>query len=161
MIVLGADTHKRSHTVAAINAATGQLLGDKTVAVGARGFAALVIWARGLDGERVWALEDCRHVSGALERFLIARGERVVRVSTRLMAGTRRSSRERGKSDQIDAVSVARAALRRGIETLPTAALAGPSSTSACWSTIASAWSARASRSTARCSGTFTTSGPS
>ena len=126
MIVLGADTHKSSHTVAAINTATGQLLGDETVAVGARGFAALVIWARGLDGERVWALEDCRHVSGALERFLIARGERVVRVSTRLMAGTRRSSRERGKSDQIDAVSVARAALAAGIETLPTAALAGP-----------------------------------
>ena len=39
---------------------------------------------------------------------------------------TRRSSRERGKSDQIDAVSVARAALAAGIETLPTAALAGP-----------------------------------
>ena len=54
MIVLGADTHKSSHTIAAINAATGQLLGDKTVAVGARGFAALVIWARGLDGELVW-----------------------------------------------------------------------------------------------------------
>jgi transposase len=48
------------------------------------------MWARGLDRERVWALEDCRHVSGALERFLIGRGERVVRVSTRLMAGTRR-----------------------------------------------------------------------
>jgi transposase len=126
MIVLGADTHESSHTVAAVNAATGQLLCDKTVAVGARGFAALVIWARGLDGELVWALEDCRHVSGALERFLIARGERVVRVWTRLMAGTRRSSRERGKSDQIDAVSLARAALAAGIETLPTAALAGP-----------------------------------
>jgi transposase len=65
-------------------------------------------------------------VSGALERFLIGRGERVVRVSTRLMAGTRRSSRARGKSDQIDAISVARAALATGIETLPSAALAGP-----------------------------------
>jgi transposase len=126
MIVLGADTHKNSHTVAAINAATGQVLGDKTIGVGGRGFAALVIWARGVDGERIWALEDCRHVSGALERFLIARGERVVRVSTRLMAGTRRSSRERGKSDQIDAIAVARAALAAGIDTLPTAALAGP-----------------------------------
>ena len=69
MIVLGADAHKRSHTIAAVDAATGQVLGDKTVAVGARGFAALLVWARGLDGERVWALEDCRHVSGALERF--------------------------------------------------------------------------------------------
>jgi transposase len=98
------------------------VVGDKMVAVGARGFAALLMWARSVDAERVWALEDCRHVSGALERFLIGRGERVVRVSTRLMAGTRRSSRERGKSDQIDAVSVARAALAVGIDTLPTAA---------------------------------------
>jgi transposase len=126
MIVLGADTHKRSHSSAAVNGATGEVLGDKTIQVSARGFAALVIWARGLDDERVWALEDCRHVSGALERFLIARGERVVRVSTRLMAGTRRSSRERGKSDRIDAIAVARAALAAGIATLPTAALAGP-----------------------------------
>src|SRR3954453_19943467 len=126
MIVLGADTHKSSHTIAAVDTSTGRVLGDKTVAVGARGFAALVLWARGLHSDRVWALEDCRHVSGALERFLISRGERVVRVSTRLMAGTRRSSRQRGKSDQIDAVSVARASLAAGIDTLPTAALAGP-----------------------------------
>ena len=32
MIVLGADTHKRSHTIAAIAAATGELLGEQTVA---------------------------------------------------------------------------------------------------------------------------------
>ena len=64
MIVLGADTHKRSHTVAAVAAATGELLGEQTVAVGRRGFDALLRWARGVDGERVWALEDCRHVSG-------------------------------------------------------------------------------------------------
>jgi transposase len=126
MIVLGADTHKSSHTIAAVKGATGQVLGDQTIQVGARGFEALLIWARSLDGERVWALEDCRHVSGALERFLIARGERVVRVSTRLMAGTRRSSRARGKSDQIDAIAVARAALAAGIDALPMAALAGP-----------------------------------
>src|SRR5215204_3621975 len=106
MIVLGADTHKSSHTIAAVDAATGQLLGEKTIAVGARGFGALVLWARGLAGERAWALEDCRHVSGALERFLISRGERVVRVSTRLMATSRRSARERGKSDSIDSIAV-------------------------------------------------------
>jgi hypothetical protein len=44
MIVLGADTHKRSHTIAGVELATGQVVGDKTVAVGARGFAALLIW---------------------------------------------------------------------------------------------------------------------
>jgi hypothetical protein len=40
-----------------------------------------------LDGERVGAIEDCRHVSGALERFLIARGERVVRVAPKEVLG--------------------------------------------------------------------------
>ena len=41
------------------------------------------------------------------------------------MAGARRASRERGKSDSIDAFSVARAALREGIESLPGAHLDG------------------------------------
>ena len=36
MIVLGADTHKSSHTLAAVNVATGQVLADKTVTSGAR-----------------------------------------------------------------------------------------------------------------------------
>jgi transposase len=126
MMVLGADTHKRSHTIAAVSAATGELRGEKTVAVGARGFAALLIWARGLDDERVWALEDCRHVAGSFERFLIARGERVLRVPTKLMADSRRAARTRGKSDSIDAIAVARAALREGLDTLPAAHLDGP-----------------------------------
>ena len=126
MMVLGADTHKRSHTIAAVAAATGELRGEKTVAVGARGFAALLIWARGFDGERVWALEDCRHVAGSFERFLIARGERVLRVPTKLMADSRRAARTRGKSDSIDAIAVARAALREGLDTLPAAHLDGP-----------------------------------
>src|SRR5919106_6941488 len=80
MIVLGADTHKRSHTIAAIATGTGELLGEQTIAVGRRGCGALLQWARSLDDERVWALEDCRHVSGSLERFLIERGERVLRI---------------------------------------------------------------------------------
>jgi transposase len=125
MIVLGADMHKRSHTIAAVVAATGELLDAQTVAVGDRGFLAAVDWARGLGEERVWALEDCRHVSGSFERFLIVRGERVVRVSTRLMAAERRGGAGRGKSDRIDAVAVSRAALREGIERLPVAELAG------------------------------------
>ncbi|HVL96239.1 MAG TPA: transposase [Solirubrobacteraceae bacterium] len=124
MIVLGADMHKSSHTIAAVAAGTGELLGDKTVDVGARGFGAALDWGRSLGNERVWALEDCRHVSGAFERFLLARGERVVRVATKLMAGARRAGRERGKSDRIDALAVARAALRDRIDSLPVAQLA-------------------------------------
>ena len=126
MIVLGADMHKRSHTIAAVGMTTGELLAEKTIQVGVRGFGAMLVWARALDSERVWALEDCRHVSGSFERFLIERGERVVRVPTRLMADTRRGGRERGKSDSIDAIAVARAALREGLNALPAAHLEGP-----------------------------------
>jgi transposase len=126
MIVLGADTHKRSHTIAAVAAMTGELLGEQTVPVGRRGFAGLLRWARCLDRERVWALEDCRHVSGSLERFLIERGERVLRIPTHLAANARRSARQRGKSDAIDALNVARAALQEGLETFPAAHLDGP-----------------------------------
>src|SRR5829696_1100498 len=128
MIVLGADTdtHKRSHTIAAVAAATGELVGEQTIQVGRRGFGALLRWARGFGGERVWALEDCRHVSGSLERFLIERGERVLRIPTHLSAGARKSARQRGKSDAIDALNVARAALQEGLDTFPAAHLDGP-----------------------------------
>ena len=126
MMVLGADTHKRSHTIAAVNDLTGRVIADLTVRATRRAFEELLVWARGLDDpERVWAIEDCRHVSGALERFLLARGERVVRVPPRLMAGARTSARERGKSDAIDAVAIARAAIREGVDSLPVAQLAG------------------------------------
>jgi transposase len=126
MIVIGADTHKQSHTVGAVDAATGRVLAEKTVKAKRRSFDDLLVWARGLEEERVWAIEDCRHVSGALERFLLRRGEQVVRVAPKLAAGARSSTRERGKSDAIDAVAIARAALREGLDTLPIARLAGP-----------------------------------
>ena len=125
MIVIGTDTHKVSHTVAAVDEATGRVLADRTVRGKRRSFEDLLRWARRLGGERVWALEDCRHVSGALERFLLARGERVVRVPPKLTAGARDSARERGKSDAIDAVAVARAAIKEGLDELPVAQLAG------------------------------------
>jgi transposase len=126
MIVIGADTHKRSHTVAAVQEASGRMLADLTVAARRRCFDAMLTWADGQASERVWAIEDCRHVSGALERFLLAHGEAVVRVAPKLTVRERSAARERGKSDAIDAVAIARAALREGLEKLPVARLAGP-----------------------------------
>lgn len=123
MIVIGADTHKQTHTVAAVFAGTGQLSGELTAPARAPGFREFLAWGRDLDEERIWALEDCRHVSGSFERFLIASGERVVRVPPKLMGQSRRSERTAGKSDAIDALAIARAALREGPETLPAAHL--------------------------------------
>jgi len=125
MIVIGTDTHKKTHTCGAVNALTAAARDELTVPARKHSFGKLLVWARKLDPERVWAIEDCRHVSGSLERFLIARGERIVRVAPKHMADARRSSRERGKSDSIDAFSVARAALKEGIENLPSAHLDG------------------------------------
>lgn len=126
MIVIGSDPHKRSYTCSAVGAGTGELRSSETVQATGAGHERLLEWARGVDCERVWAIEDCRHVSGKLERFLLARGERVVRVAPKLMAGRRRGSREAGKSDPIDALAVARAALEEGVDTLPIARLEGP-----------------------------------
>jgi transposase len=125
MIVVGTDTHKKSRTCGAVDALTASARGELTAPARKGSFGKLLVWARKLDPQRVWALEDCRHVSGAFERFLVARGERIVRVAPKHMAGARRAARERGKSDSIDAFSVARAALREGIETLPGAHLDG------------------------------------
>lgn len=123
MIVIGADPHKSQHTVAAVEATTGQLIGDLTASSKPTGLKQLLRWGRALGAERLWAIEDCRQLTGHLERLLVARGERVVRVAPKHMAGARRSVRQRGKSDPIDALAVARAALREGPEELPSAFL--------------------------------------
>lgn len=124
MIVVGADTHKDTHTAVAVDAATGQLLDELTAPARKRGFITHLDWARSFgDADVVWAIEDCRHVSGGLERFLVAAGERALRVPPKLMGQSRKGSRQRGKSDPIDATNVARAALREGIDNLPAAYL--------------------------------------
>jgi transposase len=84
----------------------------------------LVAWADRFGNERVWAVEDCRHLSRRLERDLLGAGEQIVRVPPKLMAHARDSARTYGKSDPIDALAVARAALRA--PGLPTARLEGP-----------------------------------
>jgi transposase len=71
----------------------------------------------------VWAIEDCRHVSMRLEQALIAAGERVIRVAPKLMGTSRKGQRERGKSDEIDAQSVARAVVKDGVQRFPVAYL--------------------------------------
>ena len=78
MIVIGADTHKRTHALAAVDAGTGRVRGARQIKAEEPGHLAALRWARGLDEERVWAIEDCRHVSRRLEQALLAAGERVV-----------------------------------------------------------------------------------
>src|ERR687893_1754803 len=123
MIVIGADTHKRSHALAVVDAGTGRLRGQREIKAEEAGHRAALRWARGLDDERVWAIEDCRHVSRRLEQALLAAGERVVRVPPHRMGASRRGEREPGKSDELDALAVARAVVKDGVERFPAAHL--------------------------------------
>jgi transposase len=122
MLVLGIDAHKRTHTAVAVDE-RGRRVGTKTVSATSAGNLELVRWASEL-GEHTFAVEDCRHLSRRLERDLLAAGETLVRVHPKLMAQVRRSARELGKSDPIDATAIARAAQRE--DDLPTATLDGP-----------------------------------
>ena len=124
VIVVGVDAHSQTHTAAAVNGQTGEQLGVREVRARQAGHEQLLAWGRELGALRVWALEDCRNLSGGLEQLLLAAGERVLRVPPKLMASERKKVRSFGKSDAIDALAVARAALRE--PNLPEARPPGP-----------------------------------
>lgn len=125
MITLGIDAHKRTHTVVAVDELGRQLATKTTSTTTTADHLGLLRWAEALDGghEREWAVEDCRHLSRRLEADLLAAGERIKRVPPKLMAHARDAARTYGKSDPIDALAVARAALRH--PDLPVAQLDG------------------------------------
>jgi transposase len=122
LVVIGVDAHKRSHTLVAVDG-VGRKLGERTVRATPDGGVEAAEWASQWP-QVMFAIEDCRHVTRRLEADLLKAGYRVVRVNTQLMAGQRRAGRERGKSDPIDALAVARVALRE--PDLPVAHLDGP-----------------------------------
>ena len=112
MVVVGVDAHKATHTMVGVDVG-GRKLADLTVKATTEGHMKALGWARREFGaDLVWGVEDCRNLSLTLERDLLNAGQRVVRVPPQLMARTRASARTRGKSDAIDALSVARAVLR-------------------------------------------------
>jgi transposase len=121
-VVIGVDAHKRTHTLVAADE-LGREVATKTVAATRDGHMTALGWARRWPRRR-WALEDCRHLTRTLEGDLLRAGEQALRVPTHLMAGQRRSARQPGKSDPIDALAVARAAWRE--PDLPIARLDGP-----------------------------------
>ncbi|MBV9364801.1 MAG: IS110 family transposase, partial [Solirubrobacterales bacterium] len=123
MIVIGADTHKGSHALAAVDEGTGKVRGQREIRAEDAGHLAAVRWARSLGAQRVWAIEDCRHVSRRFEQALVAAGERVLRVAPHRMGASRKGEREPGKSDPIDALAVARAVVKDGVERFPVAFL--------------------------------------
>ena len=124
MVTLGIDAHKRTHTVVAVDERPPARRRRRRRRRRRAEHLELVRWAERFGAERMWAVEDCRHLSRRLEADLLAAGERIVRVPPKLMAHARDAARTYGKSDPIDALAVARAALRH--PDLPVAQLDGP-----------------------------------
>jgi len=61
MVVLGIDAHKRSHTVVVVDD-VGRKLGERTLGTTTADHLTLLTWAEKFGSERLWAVEDCRHL---------------------------------------------------------------------------------------------------
>jgi transposase len=115
VIWIGVDAHKRLHEAVAID--EGGIVGSRRIANEASEWARLLEWA-GQWPERVWAIEGAWYLGRGLAQFLAEAGEEVHEVNGRWTAQRRRGMRRPGKSDRLDAHSVA-TLLREERATLP------------------------------------------
>ena len=115
MITIGIDPHKSSHTAAAVGE-RGELIAELRVAADRSTTKRLLTWA-GQWPERRWAIEGAGGLGRLLAQHLVIAGETVMDVPAKLAARVRLLDAGHGrKTDGIDAISVASAALRgRGI----------------------------------------------
>ena len=102
----GVGTHSEVHVAAALDP-VGGLLGTREFPATAAGYASLLGWL-GSSGTSPWSVSRAPAATApGLARYLARRGVRVVEVDQSDRAGRHRN----GKSDPLDAVSAARAAL--------------------------------------------------
>jgi len=115
VIWIGVDAHKQVHLALALG--REGVLGERTIANTPAAWAALLDWARQWP-ERIWAVEGAWYLGRGLAQYLAGQGERVHEVNGRWTARRRRGMRTPGKSDRLDARSVA-TLLREEAGTLP------------------------------------------
>ena len=154
MIVIGVDVHKHSLTAVAVDEA-GRQLEQLQLEYG----RALFAWAGKLGEDRLWAVEDCRQVTRALERQLVAAGEELVRVPPKLtgplgVPGGRVGSRTRSTRWRSHE---SRCASRTWIGLVPVRSDIGISS---CWSITATISSTSAAAASNGCAGICISSTP-
>ena len=115
MIWIGVDAHKRLHEAVALS--EGGVVGNRRISNEPAQWTQLLEWARQWP-ERVWAVEGAWYLGRGLAQFLAEQGEEVHEVSGKWTAARRGGMRRPGKSDRIDAHSVA-TLLREERATLP------------------------------------------
>lgn len=124
--MIGADVHKRTHTLVAVDAEIGRKRAERTIQATDAGHLEALRFGSELGEPVVWAIEDCRHVSRRLEQALIAAGQHVIWVPPGITGQSRKGQRQPGKSDPIDALAVARTVLREVVERFAAAFLDQP-----------------------------------
>ena len=102
----GVDTHRDTHTAAAIDQA-GRMLAHQTFPTTEAGYAALLAWLRSFGPVVLVGVEGTGAYGSALTGYLAHQGIRVVEIDR----PSRKTRRTAGKSDPIDAEAAARAAL--------------------------------------------------
>jgi transposase len=106
-VIGGVDTHGATHHAAALNAATGKLLGDREFAATPPGYRHLLDWLRGFGQVAEVGIEGTGSFGAGLFRYLATEGVTVIEVDR----PNRRARRQQGKSDPLDAIAAARAVL--------------------------------------------------
>ena len=106
MLTIGVDAHKRVHVAVVLDEA-GRELGHVRVANTQASWDELHRWASELGADRQWGIEGAWNYGRGLAQHLVAAGEVVYEVNPRWTALGRRSARKPGKSDALDAQSVA------------------------------------------------------
>jgi transposase len=102
----GVDTHSKTHHAAAVDQ-TGRVLGDQQFPATTAGYRALLVWLRSFGRLVKVGVEGTGAYGAGLARYLV--GERVELVE--VDRPDRKTRRAKGKSDPIDAIAAARAAL--------------------------------------------------
>jgi transposase len=110
-VVIGVDTHRDTHTLAAVAALSSGVLATCTIRADRDGYQAALAFAdeHAAAGRRAWALEGTGSYGAGLARVLVAFDERAFEID-RPNKGTKRTN---GKSDELDAIRAARTALGR------------------------------------------------
>lgn len=113
-VVVGVDTHKHLHVAVALDL-LGVRLGDTLVSADSGGYAQLRDWALSMGRVESFGIEGTGSYGAGLTSFLRRHGQRIIEVNR----GDRRTRREKGKSDTIDAEMAARSVLAGKATSVP------------------------------------------
>lgn len=138
MVTGGVDTHKDTHTAAALDG-LGRLLGTRTFPATLVGYAALDAWLRGFGTVTAVGVEGTRSYGAGLSGYLATATITVVEVNQ----PDRHARRRKGKTDTQDAINAAQAVLSGRATATPKAGTGPAASITALRATLTSAVKSR------------------